>query len=70
MLTGYGLDLDNTNADPDTRAIWINLAKKHNIPARCVWFRTPMNICEHNDAVRSLNKTVRSPLCMGLMIRC
>lgn len=49
---------DNTNAEPDTRAIWIDLANKHKLPIRCVWFKTPLTICEHNDAVRSLNATV------------
>ena len=47
--------LDNTNADPDTRALWISLAKTHKVPARCVWFKTPIFLCEHNDAVRSRN---------------
>lgn len=25
------------------------------MPIRCVWFKTPLHLCEHNDAVRSLN---------------
>lgn len=50
---------DNTNPDPDTRAQWVELAKKNNIPIRCVWFNTPISVCLHNDAVRSLNKAVR-----------
>ncbi|KAH6684945.1 bifunctional polynucleotide phosphatase/kinase [Plectosphaerella plurivora] len=49
---------DNTNADPATRAIWVDLAKKHDIPIRCVWFKTPLIVCEHNDAVRALNKSM------------
>ena len=49
---------DNTNPDPDTRAQWVELAKKHSVPIRCVWFKTPIHLCEHNDTVRSLNKTV------------
>ncbi|MBE3048079.1 AAA family ATPase, partial [Candidatus Bathyarchaeota archaeon] len=53
--------VDNTNADPETRAIWVDLAKKYKVPARCVWFKTPSQICEHNDAVRALNKSVRTP---------
>ncbi|EEY16847.1 bifunctional polynucleotide phosphatase/kinase [Verticillium alfalfae VaMs.102] len=46
---------DNTNADPDTRAVWVNLAKQHDVPVRCVWFKTPLFVCEHNDVVRALN---------------
>jgi len=50
---------DNTNPDPEIRAQWIGLAKKHKVPIRCVWFKTSLQLCEHNDAVRALNKTVR-----------
>jgi bifunctional polynucleotide phosphatase/kinase len=46
---------DNTNADPDTRAQWITLAKKLNVPIRCTLFTAPMKLCEHNDAVRAMN---------------
>lgn len=49
---------DNTNPDPDTRATWVNLAKKYKVPARCVWFKTPRKVCEHNDVVRALNESV------------
>ncbi|EGY22426.1 bifunctional polynucleotide phosphatase/kinase [Verticillium dahliae VdLs.17] len=49
---------DNTNADPDTRAVWVNLAKQHDVPVRCVWFKTPLFVCEHNDVVRALNTTM------------
>lgn len=47
------LRADNTNADVKTRAIWIELANKSNIKARCVYFTTPADICQHNDAVRA-----------------
>ncbi|KAK4120461.1 PNK3P-domain-containing protein [Parathielavia appendiculata] len=46
---------DNTNPDVDTRSQWVGLARKHKVPIRCFWFRTPLSLCEHNDAVRSLN---------------
>lgn len=46
---------DNTNADPNTRAHWVNLAKKMNVPIRCVLFTASPQLCEHNDAVRALN---------------
>jgi bifunctional polynucleotide phosphatase/kinase len=47
---------DNTNPDADGRAEWIDLARRHGVPIRCVWFRTPLGLCEHNDVVRALNK--------------
>ena len=49
---------DATNPEPDTRAQWIALAEKLKVPIRCVWFRTPIQLCEHNDVVRSLNREV------------
>lgn len=51
--------LDNTNADRDVRSKWIALAAKHSVPIRCVHFLTNVQVCEHNDAVRALNETVR-----------
>ena len=50
---------DNTNPDPDTRVQWVQLARKNKAPIRCVWFKTPMDVCEHNNAVRALNESVR-----------
>ncbi|KAH8730048.1 polynucleotide kinase 3 phosphatase-domain-containing protein [Phaeosphaeriaceae sp. PMI808] len=47
--------VDNTNADPETRAVWVNLARKLNVPIRCVLFTAPAQLCEHNDTVRALN---------------
>ena len=37
------------------RAVWVNLAKKHSIPIRCVLFTASAKLCEHNDTVRALN---------------
>lgn len=45
---------DNTNADLDTRAVWVQLAHKFDVPIRCVHFNTPAKVCEHNDTVRAL----------------
>ncbi len=39
---------------------WIDLAKKNKVPIRCIWLKTPNHVCEHNDAVRSMNKKVWS----------
>ncbi|KAL9094651.1 MAG: hypothetical protein Q9163_006541, partial [Psora crenata] len=46
--------VDNTNADPDTRAVWVALARQHQVPVRCVYFTAPSKLCEHNDTVRGL----------------
>jgi bifunctional polynucleotide phosphatase/kinase len=56
LKAGKSVAVDNTNPDPDTRVAWVELARKNKVPIRCVWFKTPLPVCEHNDAVRSLNK--------------
>ncbi|EKV08360.1 DNA 3'-phosphatase Tpp1, putative [Penicillium digitatum PHI26] len=48
--------VDNTNADPETRAYWTSLAKEFNIPIRCVQFISTPDLCRHNNAVRASNK--------------
>lgn len=54
-------NLDNTNADAETRSRWIALATKHAVPIRCVLFTAPAEVCEHNDVVRALNREVYQP---------
>lgn len=48
--------VDNTNADPETRLVWITLAKELNVPIRCVHLLSPPDLCRHNNAVRAGNK--------------
>ncbi|KAK2625111.1 hypothetical protein QTJ16_005480 [Diplocarpon rosae] len=50
--------IDSTNPDPEVRKKWIDLAAKHSIPIRCVLFTAGSQICEHNDAVRALNRSM------------
>ena len=49
------MNVDNTNADKDTRAHWVKLAQRLNIPIRCAHLLGDAKLCEHNDAVRALN---------------
>jgi bifunctional polynucleotide phosphatase/kinase len=53
--------LDNTNADIEVRKKWIELAAKRSVPIRCVHFTAAADLCEHNDAVRALNRSVCDP---------
>ncbi|KAK3903797.1 polynucleotide kinase 3 phosphatase-domain-containing protein [Staphylotrichum tortipilum] len=55
LREGDSIVIDNTNPDTDTRSQWVALARKNKVSIRCVWFKTPVELCEHNDAVRSLN---------------
>ncbi|KAK7739096.1 DNA kinase/phosphatase Pnk1 [Diatrype stigma] len=53
---GGGVVVDNTNPDKEGRREWVELARRHGVPVRCVWLRAPAAVCEHNDVVRALNK--------------
>ena len=46
--------VDNTNADIETRAAWIALARKLKVPIRLAHFTATAKLCEHNDTVRAL----------------
>ena len=52
---------DNTNADAETRAVWVELAKRFKVPIRCIHFTAPTKLCEHNDTVRALSDSVFNP---------
>lgn len=47
--------IDNTNADSETRKVWVALAAKYGVPCRLVHFTAPPKLCEHNDTVRALS---------------
>lgn len=70
---GKAVVVDNTNADIETRAHWIGLARRLGVPIRLVHFTAPAKLCEHNDTVRALalDKTVceRSPLQLRMSLR-
>lgn len=55
LESGCSVVIDNTNPDLDGRKDWIELARKHAVPIRCIWFKTPRGLCEHNDAMRAMN---------------
>ncbi|KAG9245038.1 bifunctional polynucleotide phosphatase/kinase [Calycina marina] len=55
LREGKSIAVDNTNPDTEVRRKWIELAKKHSAPIRCVLFTADNTICQHNDVVRALN---------------
>ncbi|KAI1214413.1 PNK3P-domain-containing protein [Annulohypoxylon truncatum] len=55
---GHSVVIDNTNPDADGRKEWVEFARKHDTLIRCVWFKVPKALCEHNDVVRALNKSM------------
>ncbi|KAL8872108.1 MAG: hypothetical protein Q9174_002204 [Haloplaca sp. 1 TL-2023] len=54
LTEGTSVAIDNTNADRETRAVWVELAQKYKVPIRCVHFTAPNKLCEHNDTVRAI----------------
>ncbi|KAI1826921.1 DNA kinase/phosphatase Pnk1 [Xylaria intraflava] len=58
LRDGSSIVIDNTNPDPDGRKEWVALAQKNDVPIRCVWFKIPKALCEHNDAVRAMNESL------------
>ncbi|KAI4141881.1 MAG: hypothetical protein L6R39_005156 [Caloplaca ligustica] len=54
LTEGTSVAVDNTNADRETRAVWVELAQKSKVPIRCVHLTAPTKLCEHNDTVRAL----------------
>ncbi|KAK4551977.1 DNA kinase/phosphatase Pnk1 [Recurvomyces mirabilis] len=53
--------VDNTNADIETRAAWIGVARKLKVPIRLVYFTASQKLCEHNDTVRALTGDLMNP---------
>ncbi|KAI9829083.1 MAG: hypothetical protein M1832_000106 [Thelocarpon impressellum] len=60
--TTRSTDANNTNADAEVRAKWVQVAQKRHVPIRCVYFTAPALLCQHNDAVRALNGTLVSKI--------
>ncbi|KAF7116381.1 hypothetical protein CNMCM5793_004625 [Aspergillus hiratsukae] len=58
LAAGSSVVVDNTNADPNTRAEWVSVAKEFNVPIRCIHFTSPPELCKHNNAVRAANRSL------------
>jgi bifunctional polynucleotide phosphatase/kinase len=54
QLTYYVRRPDNTNAESSKRGLFLALARKHGVAARCLYFSTSRDLCRHNDIFREL----------------
>jgi len=52
LENGKCVVIDNTNPDKASRAKYISLARKHNVPCRCFVMTTPRVLAEHLNAYR------------------
>jgi bifunctional polynucleotide phosphatase/kinase len=48
--------VDNTNPDVATRAPYIALAKKYNVPVRCFLFQADKDLATHNNYFRAFHR--------------
>lgn len=44
--------IDNTNPSPQGRAEYIGIAQDANIPVRCFYFKTPLDVAQHMNQYR------------------
>lgn len=61
LSAGKSIAVDNTNADPATRKLWIELAATAKAPIRCVYLTTDEALCMHNAAVRAFGGELVNP---------
>ncbi|CAF9914539.1 hypothetical protein IMSHALPRED_001936 [Imshaugia aleurites] len=61
LAVGKSVTIDNTNADQETRAVWVQLAHKFAVPVRCIHFLAHAKLCQHNDTVRALSASRFNP---------
>ena len=53
LREGCSVCIDNTNANKETRAVWLALAAQMQVPVRVVHFTANIELCQHNNAVRA-----------------
>ncbi|CAG8487177.1 8954_t:CDS:10 [Diversispora eburnea] len=49
--------IDNTNPDVENRKMYIDLAKKYDVPIRCFWFQASEALSKHNNMYRAFGTT-------------
>ena len=62
LKTGRCVAVDNTNPDKDSRARYVQVAKRFSVPVRCFQFMTSIEHARHNNRFReliSIDKLVR-----------
>ncbi|OBT63746.1 hypothetical protein VE03_06201 [Pseudogymnoascus sp. 23342-1-I1] len=47
---GFGIVIDDCNLDKSSRATWIDMASRLNVPVLAAEFTTPSDLCLHNDS--------------------
>lgn len=45
--------VDNTNLGPDSRKLYLDIAKEYKVKCRCLYFTTSKEVCKHNSYYRN-----------------
>lgn len=53
---GKSCVVDNTNPEKADRKLFIDVAKKHNVPVRCFYFNATKELATHLDTQRKINE--------------
>ncbi|THH31361.1 hypothetical protein EUX98_g2820 [Antrodiella citrinella] len=55
LQDGVSCVVDNTNRDKQTRSYYVELAKRHDVPVRCIHFKGSFDLAWHNNLYRAYN---------------
>lgn len=53
LQAGHSVVVDNTNPTPAVRKLYVQLAQKYNVPARCCYFSTSITVAQHLNKMRA-----------------
>ncbi|KAK7114137.1 hypothetical protein V1264_000250 [Littorina saxatilis] len=62
LAAGQSVVIDNTNVDPESRARYIECAKKAGKPCRCFFFDFSVSNCRHNERFREITNKDHKPI--------
>ncbi|RKP34859.1 polynucleotide kinase 3 phosphatase-domain-containing protein, partial [Dimargaris cristalligena] len=61
LQAGQSVVVDNTNPDRSTRAEYIRVAQRHNVPVRCLHLSASEDVARHNNIFRAWAHLVAEP---------
>ncbi|XP_076112376.1 bifunctional polynucleotide phosphatase/kinase-like [Mytilus galloprovincialis] len=67
LKEGKSVMVDNTNPDPESRARYIDVAKKAGVPCRCFVFKATQQQAMHNERFRELTDKTHKPINVMIM---
>ncbi|KAL8596825.1 hypothetical protein ACOMHN_027154 [Nucella lapillus] len=62
LEAGKSVIIDNTNVELETRARYIDCARKARVPCRCFFFDFTISHCRHNERYREISNKEHKPI--------